>query len=52
VNRLEGQEGEQIAVFSDKPFLYVKATGETELIVTFRGDEAGGAFWVVGEAST
>ena len=52
VNRLEGQEGEQLAVFSETPFLYEKATGLTEVIVTYRGDEAGGAFWTVGEQFT
>jgi hypothetical protein len=48
VNRLEGQEGSQVLVFSETPFILDQRTGMTELIVTYQGDEAGGAYWAVG----
>jgi len=48
-NLLEGQEGEEVVVFSDLPILVEQETGVASMVVTFRGEGEAGAFWVVGE---
>jgi hypothetical protein len=47
MNGLNGQEGQTIKLFS-KTAIPLDAAGRTiEVLVTFRGDEHGGKYWVI-----
>lgn len=51
-NLLAGREGENVVVLSDTPFGIDENSGETEVIVTFRGEAEAGSFWVIGSQFT